>query len=279
MSKNASRINQFSRDNLTFNVIDTGPLDGKPVVLLHGFPETAKSWDKVSQILNKKGFRTYAIEQRGYSPKARPKGRLAYRTTELVEDVITFIKSLNQPVYLIGHDWGAAVAGDVAMIYPQYIKHLTLVSVPHKGAFIKAMFTSRQFLQSYYMALFQLPVIPEVLFSRVPFMTKKLLANSGMTTEQIKAFKEDFIHGGRLTSALNWYRGMPLTKAGNPFKKIDVPALYIWGKDDVALSRKGAELNKNYFSGEYKEHFMEANHWIPHQNADQLANYFLNAVA
>lgn len=273
------RINQFTREGLTFNVIDTGPLTGKPVVLLHGFPETAKSWEKVSKILNQNGFRTYAIEQRGYSPLARPQGRLAYRTTELVADVVAFIRSLNQKVYLIGHDWGAAVAGDLTMSYPELIEHLTLVSVPHKGAFIRAMFTSRQFFQSYYMALFQLPIIPEFLFSRVPMMTKKLLANSGMTPQQIEEFKEDFIHGGRISTALNWYRGMPLTKAGNPFKKIEVPSLYIWGKGDVALSRKGAELNKNYFSGEYKEYFMDATHWIPNQNPDELADYFLKAVA
>lgn len=273
------RITNFTRDQLTFNVIDSGPIKGKPVVLLHGFPETAKSWDKVSHILNKNGFRTYAIEQRGYSPLARPKGRLAYRTTELVEDVVTFIQSLDEQVYLMGHDWGAAVAGDVAMAYPHYIKHLTLVSVPHKGAFIKAMFTSRQFFQSYYMALFQLPIIPELLFNKVPAVTKKLLGNSGMTDEQIAHFKQDFLVEKRLSTALNWYRGMPLTKAGNPFQKISVPSLYVWGKADIALSRKGAELNKNYFSGEYKEHFMDATHWIPNQNADELADYFLKAVA
>ena len=275
----SQRITQFSRDDLIFNVIDTGPIKGKPVVLLHGFPETAKSWEKVSQILNKKGFRTYAIEQRGYSPQARPKGRMAYRTTELVQDVITFIQSLNQKVYLVGHDWGAAVAGDIALQYPQHIEHLTLVSVPHKGAFIRAMFSSRQFLQSYYMALFQLPLIPELLFKKLPFLSHRLLANSGMTEAQISAFQQDFLVDNRIDTALNWYRGMPLTKASNPFKKIDIPTLYIWGEEDTALNRKGAELNKNYFSNTYQEHFMSANHWIPYQNAPELADCFLKAVA
>lgn len=279
MNTSNTRINQFNRDGLTFNVIDSGPLDGKPVVLLHGFPETAQSWQQVSDILNQHGFRTYAIEQRGYSPLARPKGRLAYRTTELVEDVITFIRDLGQAVYLVGHDWGAAVAGDVAMKYPEHIRHLTLVSVPHKGAFIQAMFTSNQFFKSYYMALFQLPFVPELLFKKVPFITKKLLGNSGMTEQQIEHFKHDFIQEERLSTALNWYRGLPFTKAGNPFKKITVPALYVWGDQDVALSRKGAELNKNFFSNTYDEHFMHANHWIPNQHPEVLADYFLKSVA
>ena len=80
MDLNQQRLEFYQRDGLTFDVIDSGPLDGKPFVLLHGFPETNKSWNESSGLLNAQGYRTYAVNQRGYSLGAQPKGRAAYRS-------------------------------------------------------------------------------------------------------------------------------------------------------------------------------------------------------
>src|SRR3954452_10337673 len=82
-----TRMRSYERDGLTFDVIDAGPLDGPPVVLLHGFPQRATSWAKVAPLLGDAGFRTYAPDQRGYAPAARPRGRRAYKISELVDDV------------------------------------------------------------------------------------------------------------------------------------------------------------------------------------------------
>ena len=71
----ARRIHAYEHDDLTFDVLDQGPLDGDVVVLLHGFPERASHWDPVAGILHTHGLRTLAPDQRGYSPGARPRGR------------------------------------------------------------------------------------------------------------------------------------------------------------------------------------------------------------
>lgn len=97
-----NRIHQYTRGAWIFDVIDSGPLDGPLVVLLHGFPETAHSWEQTSELLHQHGFRTLAIHQRGYSLNARPPSRFQYSLSELVEDVASFIKQIGQPVYLIG---------------------------------------------------------------------------------------------------------------------------------------------------------------------------------
>ena len=78
----------------TFDVIDSGPIDGPLVVLLHGFPETAHSWEQTSELLHEHQFRTFAIHQRGYSLNARPQSRFHYALSELTEDVVVFIKDL-----------------------------------------------------------------------------------------------------------------------------------------------------------------------------------------
>jgi pimeloyl-ACP methyl ester carboxylesterase len=84
-------VDSFRRDGLTFDVRDAGPVDGEPVVLLHGFPQDSSAWDRVVPVLHGAGLRTLAPDQRGYSPMARPRGRAAYRLRELVADVLALL--------------------------------------------------------------------------------------------------------------------------------------------------------------------------------------------
>lgn len=275
----AERITQFQRQGLNFDVIDSGPLDGEPFVLLHGFPETANSWSETAKILNDQGFRTYAINQRGYSLGAQPKGRYAYRNSELVSDINTFLDIIGKPVYLVGHDWGAVVAWDVAIKYPEKIKHFTAVSVPHKAAFLKSMLSSNQLLKSYYIGLFQLPKIPELLFERLPQVGLSLLKSTGMTDVQLEDFKKEMVEEKRLSSAFNWYRGLPFSSNKDLNKKVKVPTLFIWGKHDSAVGHRSIELNKNYVDAPYTEIILDATHWIPTQNAKELADLILQNIA
>lgn len=119
MDLTQQRLSFYQRDNLTFDVIDSGPLDGKPFVMLHGFPETNEIWRETSEILNSHGYRTYAVNQRGYSLTAQPKKTSDYKSSLLVEDINTLLDIIGQPVYLVGHDWGAIIAWDIARKYPQ----------------------------------------------------------------------------------------------------------------------------------------------------------------
>ena len=184
------RLTQFRHAGLTFDVIDSGPVDGTPVVLLHGFPQRATCWAAVSEQLNAEGLRTYALDQRGYSPGARPGSRFDYRVSELVGDVVALIDEIGQPVHLVGHDWGSAVAWAVAAHHPESLRTLTAVSVPHPGAFAKSMVSSPQLLKSYYMLLFQLPVLPERMLSRKDGLGEKILQAAGMTPPMIETFRD-----------------------------------------------------------------------------------------
>ncbi len=114
-----SRLTQFRNGPHTFDVIDSGRLDGTPVVLLHGFPQRASTWNAVAEHLHERGLRTYAPDQRGYSPGARPRSRFAYGLAALTSDVVALIDAIGAPrVHLVGHDWGAAVAWSVAAATP-----------------------------------------------------------------------------------------------------------------------------------------------------------------
>jgi pimeloyl-ACP methyl ester carboxylesterase len=104
-------MNEFTRNGLVFDVRDEGSSDGDPIVLLHGFPESKESWDGVIPQLAAAGHRVLAPDQRGYSPRARARGRRAYRLRELAADIIAMVDAAAiDRFHVAGHDWGGAVA-------------------------------------------------------------------------------------------------------------------------------------------------------------------------
>ncbi|MDK8755911.1 alpha/beta fold hydrolase [Acinetobacter radioresistens] len=272
------RLERYHRGELSFDLIDSGPLEGEAVVLLHGFPETAQCWDQVRVQLNAAGFRTFAPNQRGYSLDARPEGRQAYRMQELLQDLDLLIDQINHPVHLVGHDWGAIVAWEYAMHYPKKLKNLVVLSVPHPGAFLRALLASDQLFKSYYIGLFQLPKLPELLFEKFPKIGLGLLKNSGMTKQQLEIFKTEMLEQGRLSYSLNWYRALPFNARFQRFDPVTVPTLFIGGTQDVAISDAGVKLNQRYVQAPYREVMLDANHWLPVQQAAVVSQLILEQI-
>lgn len=272
------RIESFERDGLIFDVVDTGPLDGELVILLHGWPETARSWEKVAAILNEKGYRTLAPNQRGYSPRARPNSVRAYRIDELVADIVALIKRAGGgPVHLAGHDWGAMVAWTLAAAHPELVKTLNTLSVPHPGAFMRATLKGDQLKKSYYIGLFQIPRLPEWILMRSPHSVfGTMLRGAGMMSDEIDAAIRDLVDSGALPTTLNWYRAMRYPSKLVRVAKIKRPTLYIWGERDIALSRAGAELAGDYVDAPYRLFVMKgASHWLPTQYPEDVAEAML----
>jgi pimeloyl-ACP methyl ester carboxylesterase len=267
------RIAQYRNDGLTFDVIDSGPIDGDVVVLLHGFPQTAQSWLGVSELLHARGFRTLAPNQRGYSAGARPAGRRQYTSEKLVGDVAALIDLTGGPVHVVGHDWGAAVAWALAAARPDLVRTLIAVSVPHPGAFLKAMVVGTQALHSYYMAIFQLPWVGER-FARLG------IPRSGMPSEALAVSRAEVLDSPALTTALNWYRALPFASPGAVSKPVTRPTTYIWSDRDVALGRKGALLTEQYVHAPYRFEIVEgATHWLPDTHPEVIAQAVIERAA
>ncbi|MFD2470587.1 alpha/beta fold hydrolase [Amycolatopsis silviterrae] len=269
----ASRISSVDHDGLAFDVRDTGPQDGEVVVLLHGFPQTGASWAEVASLLNERGYRTIVPDQRGYSRCARPKGRFAYRSSRLVADTAAVIRAAGGgPVHLAGHDWGANAAWATAARHPELVRSLTTVSVPHAGAFARAMLTSDQLVRSYYMFFFHLPWLPEFAIRRWPRLLDRTLAGTGMTPAQIAAVHREIVHGGALTGGLNWYRAMFLVSPASLRARVPARTTHVWSDGDQALSRRSAELAGQYVDGEYRLEILPGvSHWIPEEAPERLA--------
>ena len=269
------RLTSYSRNGLTFDVLDDGPLDGDPVVLLHGFPERASSWRHVAPLLHERGLRTYAPDQRGYSPRARPPRRWHYRVQDLVGDVVALIDEIGRPVHLVGHDWGAAVGWGTAARHPSKVRTYTAVSVPHPSAFTRAVLTSRQARKSWYMLAFQVPWAPEQQADEFPDALRK----GGMTSEEVDRFREEILEYGAFHYGLMWYRGIPFSDPRAWGGKVRVPTAFVWSDRDIAVGPQGGKHNTHYVDAPYQ--YVELNgvsHWIPTQAPEALAEAILARI-
>ncbi len=266
-------MDSFRRGDLVFDVRDSGPADGEPVVLLHGFPQDSGAFDRMSPALHQSGLRTLAPDLRGYSPGARPTARSEYRMRTVVDDVLALLDAAGlNSAHVVGHDWGGLAAWALAAWHPWRVRTLTALSVPHPAAMTQAMLHSDQALRSGYMAFFQLPAVPErALLAGGGRGLRRMLHAGGLPDELAERYVSRMREPGALTAALNWYRAIPLS-GRDPVGVVRVPTLLLWGDRDVALGRPAVEASSRYVAGPYRLEVLEGlGHWLPEQAADRVA--------
>jgi pimeloyl-ACP methyl ester carboxylesterase len=262
-----------------FSALAAGPIDGNLVLFLHGFPEFANAWLDVMGPIAAAGFRAVAVDQRGYSSDARPQEVKDYAVEHLISDVQGFVSALGRRRYhLVGHDWGALLAWELAARHPDRVLSLSALSTPHPDAFFNAIEADEdQKQRSRYIALFRMPGgVAENLFQaddyqRLRGIYQRKLSDSAIS-ENIRRLAEP----GALTSVLNWYRALnPEVRIG----KISVPALYIWGSQDLALGETAAMDTASYMSGPYHFKKLEGrSHWLLEEVPDQVSELVLEHI-
>ncbi|MFC7492683.1 MULTISPECIES: alpha/beta fold hydrolase [unclassified Nocardioides] len=273
------RIHVLHHDGLSFDVLDEGPIDGKPIVLLHGFPERSSTWRLVAPLLHEAGLRTYALDQRGYSPGARPRRRRDYRMFHLVSDVVALIERIGGPVHLAGHDWGSAVGWAVAMRRPDLLLSWTAISVPHPAAFARAMKTRSQRRRSRYMLLFNVPLLPELTARRAGGRFDTSMLKAGMTEDEVGRFRREIVEYGALPHALGWYRALPLIKPGSTDYPVRVPTTLVWSDRDIAITRGSVDATAAWVDAPFQRVDLPGvSHWIPTQAPDDCAAAIIERV-
>lgn len=263
--------------DLEFDVAVAGPDGGDLVVLLHGFPQTSECWDRVVPRLTAAGFRTVAPDQRGYSPGARPIGVDAYESGKLVADVRAIVQAFDlESAHVVGHDWGAAIAWQLAAEHPEYVRTLTAVSVPHTAAFGWALREDPdQRERSTYMKLLREEGKAERLLLENGGERLRAMFSAGGPNER---YVEHLSKPGALTAALNWYRAM--TNAFGEVPSVRVPTTYVWSNQDSAIGRAAAERCGEFVDAPYS--FVEldgVSHWIPEEAPERLATEIISRIS
>lgn len=270
---------QVDARGLTFDVHLGGPDDGVPALLLHGFPQHSSEWDLVAPVLHLAGVRTIALDQRGYSPGARPADVEAYRIGECVADALAVLDALAVPAaHVVGHDWGAVVGWHLAGRYADRVATLTAVSVPHPLAMVTAVGDDEdQRERSSYIKLFREPdKAEEVLLADGARRLRRLL--TGVPPDRIDIYLPAMREPAALTAALNWYRAM---SAGDleGLGEVVVPTSYLWTDRDLAVGRTAAEGCAAHVSGQFR--FVElpgVTHWVPEEAPEAVADVTLDRI-
>jgi pimeloyl-ACP methyl ester carboxylesterase len=269
--------------DLTFDVRASGPEDGRPVLLLHGFPETSLSWAAMTPRLTDAGLRCYAPDQLGYSPGARPDEVGAYSLTALAQVTLDLMTALDVPVAdVVGHDFGANVGWALAAWHTDRVRSLTAVSVPHPAAFTAAYRADpEQRERSSYIRLFwQTGKAEEVLMADDARRLRRILlggdGRTGVPEEAAEEYVAVLSAPGALTAALNWYRAM---SSDIRVDRVARPTTYVWSSGDLAIGRTAAEACADHVTGDYRFVELTGSHWIPEQAPDELARAVLDRIA
>jgi pimeloyl-ACP methyl ester carboxylesterase len=267
---------RIEANGLNFEVAEEGA--GTPVVLLHGFPDTSTLWRHQVKALTGAGFRTIAPDMRGRGRSDRPPDVADYALTKIVADVTGIMDALGVArAHVVGHDWGAAVAWLVAMLAPNRVDHLVVVSVGAPGAGGPPSLEALQ--KSWYRILFQFEGVSEDLVQRHDWYLMRLLLQG--REDELAGYIANLSQPGALTAALNWYRAnLPIDRLLGPAAKLPPvagPTMGVFGTADVALTEESMVSSASKVSGPWRYERLEGvGHFIPLEAADQLNRLLLD---
>jgi pimeloyl-ACP methyl ester carboxylesterase len=257
-----------------YAVAGSGPL----VVMLHGFPDFWYTWRRQIPALAGR-FTVVAPDQRGYNETSKP--AWGYEVDVLVADVLGLVRALgHERAFLVGHDWGAAVAWAAAIAHPQRVARLAVLNVPHPAVFTRHLTSNpRQMLRSSYMAFFQLPWLPELALRAGDFATLERVVRADLGDrigdDELAAWKRALATPGTLTGGLNWYRAAARrgAKAFFPGPEVQcrVPTLLIHGDSDPFLGPELFVGNERYCPDLRVRPVRDAGHWV-HQGEPGLVS-------
>jgi len=264
-------------NGIKLHVMEAGPADGPMIIFLHGFPEFWYAWRKQIGYFADRGYLVVVPDQRGYNLSDKPEGIAAYKTDELAKDVIGLVDFYGrEQIYLVGHDWGASVSWWTALKYPERIKRLVIMNVPHPKIMNRNMLTNpKQMQRSWYIFFFQLPNAPEKLGSANNFeWPVKVLAETSQPgtfkPEELEEYRKAFAQPGAFSSMVNWYRATLQCRNEPPASfRITMPLLILWGLDDVAIIPEQADQSLEYCDQARLVKF-DCTHWIQHEKPDQV---------
>lgn len=264
---------------------------GRPVLMfLHGFPEAAFVWDELLRHFAQPahgGYRCVAPNLRGYERSSQPADVSAYRPRHLVQDIAALAQAEGAPLAcLVAHDWGGAVAWNLANQQPQLMRRLAIINSPHPGTFLRALRESpAQREASAYMNFLVRPDAEQLLRADD---YRRLLAffthwgPAPWLTDEVKA-QYRAVWDQSLTGGLNWYRASPLRPAreGDPgasaitlpreMLTVDVPTLVLWGMQDTALLPELVDGLEDYVPRLTLRKVPDASHWIVHEQPERVA--------
>lgn len=260
--------------DVTLNVVDQGA--GVPVLLLHGFPDSADLWREVVPQLVTAGCRCIVPDLRGFGDSDAPRGASPYALDQVVADIVGLLDALGVArCHVVGHDWGSVIGWMLAARHPGRIATLVAVSVGHPASFRGAGFEQK--LRSWYVLAVQAPGLAELAIRAWRFALLRGLTSGHPEADHWIA---DLERPGRLSAALAWYRANFVRLLTASVPSVRVPVLGVWSTGDVALAEDQMTGSQCFVDAAFRYERLEGvSHWIPLDAPERLAALVLEWVS
>jgi pimeloyl-ACP methyl ester carboxylesterase len=296
-------------------VYETGPKDGVPIVLCHGFPELAYSWRHQLPALAAAGYRAIAPDQRGYGLSSRPMSVEDYDIVHLTGDLVGLIDALNlEKAVFVGHEWGGLVVWQLPLLHPERVAGIIGVNTPFlaRPPIDPIMGMRALYGDDMYIVYFQKPgeadqllakdvgkvfrffmrkngITAEV-FAQMPEELKRFALAQALqmdetiwpgelllTQEELKIFVDTFTNTG-FTGGINWYRNFShnWNISGGWKQKVCHPSLMIMAEDDVILSPKMADGMERFVPDLEKVLIRKCGHWTQQERPEETNTAIIN---
>jgi len=266
-------------NGLQFEVFEAGAGE-RLALLLHGFPMHAIVWRHYVGPLVAKGYRVWAVNQRGYGDTSRPPRPEAYGLAALAGDVAALIDASGATsVSLMGHDWGGFVAFALAARSLRPLERLVVINIPHplcyRAAFARSL---AQKLRSLYLPLLTIPGPGEWLLSAFrgaafDFLLRSSLRDPSLLSREARdVYRDNLCAPGHARALLSWYRaaGVDLFSSDQLGGLIETPTLMIWGEKDGVFHPTCLEGTQGYAPNVRIERLAGVSHWAPEEAPEEI---------
>ncbi len=268
----------ITTNHINLHVVQAGDPNAPLVILLHGFPEFWWGWRYQIGPLAEAGYRVWVPDQRGYNLSDKPPMIADYRLDKLADDVVGLVKAAEvEQAFIVGHDWGAAVAWRVAGQAPGAVKKLVIMNVPHNRVMRRFLLNDwGQRRRSWYMFFFLLPFLPEA-FCRVGNWNSIIrgMESIGLPTtfqdENWDIYRNAWKQPNAIRSMIHWYRAILTVPPPHlPSPRITMPTLLLWGMQDKALKYEMAQPSIELCDQGELVMLPHASHWVQHDAQEEV---------
>jgi pimeloyl-ACP methyl ester carboxylesterase len=260
-------------DGVSLRVVEEGT--GPPVLLLHGFPDSADMWRHQIPVLAAAGFRVVAPDLRGFGESDKPPSTSAYAMDRILGDLRGVLDALGiGRVHVVGHDWGAIAAWALAGWEPDRVRRLVAISVGHPRSWARPSLS--QLRRSWYAVLFQVPGLAERLFRARDWA---LLRATFGGSPDFDRYLADLSRPGALRAGLSWYRANMIVLQTSKYPRVKADTLGIWGSKENMLTEEQMTGSARYVDGAWRYERVRAGHWAPLSRPDVVNELLLDFLA
>ncbi len=279
--------------------------EGKPLIFCHGWPELAFSWRHQIAALAAAGYHVIAPNQRGYGHSARPAAVEDYDINHLCQDLTGLLDHFGyEDAVFVGHDWGAIIVWNLAMLHPNRVRGLINMSVPfmERGSSPWVDFWEQHLGGDFYIVHFnRQPGVADAVFAaNTPQFLRNMYRTNQwqaapvelgegmaminiaaatdmpgellMSEEELAVFVESFEHSG-FTGGINWYRNFDRNwqLLADVEQLVEQPALMLYG--DYDMVPKSANLEQ--FVPNVEMQSLPCGHWIQQERPAEVNELML----